>query len=102
VLLQLPDVVEEAEHALLEQRRGALIEGGQAVVSEQVPVAGVQEQFQREPGIDDFVGQALSGEPVTLDDRVETDLPGAGNAGAEGAEGRSLDPYRRRGCAATA
>jgi hypothetical protein len=39
--LQLPDVAEEAEHALHEQSRGALIVGGQAAASEQVqPPAG--------------------------------------------------------------
>jgi hypothetical protein len=40
---QLVDVVEEAEHALLEQRRGAFVVVGQAVVSEQVSIARVQE-----------------------------------------------------------
>src|SRR6266702_5192892 len=34
------DVVEEAEHALLDQRRGAFVVVGQAVVREQVPIAG--------------------------------------------------------------
>src|ERR671918_823548 len=43
---QLLDVIEEAEHALLEQRRGALVVAGQAVVSEQVSVARIQEQLR--------------------------------------------------------
>jgi hypothetical protein len=41
----LRDVVEEGEHAPLEQRRGTLVVVGQAVVSEQMPIAGVQEQL---------------------------------------------------------
>src|SRR5206468_6723745 len=44
-LSQLVDVVEEAEHALLQQRRGAFVVVGQAVVGEQVSIAGVQEQL---------------------------------------------------------
>src|ERR687892_2575214 len=42
---QLLDVIEEAEHALLEQRRGALVVAGEARVGEQVPIAGIEEQL---------------------------------------------------------
>ena len=38
---RLLDVVEEAKHALLEQLRGTFIVVGQAVVGEQVSIAGV-------------------------------------------------------------
>lgn len=39
------EVVEDAEHALLEQRRGAYVVGRQVAVSEQVSIAGVQQQL---------------------------------------------------------
>src|SRR5215218_3055018 len=42
----LLDVFEEAKHALLEQRRGTFVVVGQAVVSEQMPIAGIQEQLR--------------------------------------------------------
>ena len=38
---QLVDVVEEAEHALLKHSGGTFVIVGQAVVSEQMPIAGV-------------------------------------------------------------
>jgi len=40
-LARLIDVVEEAEHTLLEQGRRCLVVVGQAVVGEEVPIAGV-------------------------------------------------------------
>jgi hypothetical protein len=43
--LRLLGVVEEAEHALHEQRRRALVVVGQAVVGEEAPIAGVHEQL---------------------------------------------------------
>src|SRR5438105_6813674 len=42
---QLLDSVEEAEHALLEQCRGAFAIVGEAVVSEQMSIARIQEQL---------------------------------------------------------
>ena len=44
-LSQLLDVIEEDKHALLEQLRGTFVVVGQAVVGEQVSIAGVQEQL---------------------------------------------------------
>ena len=41
---------------------------------------------EREAGVDDAVGQALGGEPATLDDRVEADLLGMADALVEGLE----------------
>src|SRR6266536_4932746 len=43
---QLLDVAEEAEHALLEQLRGTFVVVGQALVGEQMSIAGVQEQLR--------------------------------------------------------
>src|SRR5438093_13788270 len=43
---RLLDVVEEANHALLEQLRGTFIVVGQAVVGEQVSIAGIEEQLR--------------------------------------------------------
>ena len=45
---------------------------------------------EREPGVDDLVRQALGGGPAALDDRVESDLPGVGDAVRQGAEGLAL------------
>jgi quercetin dioxygenase-like cupin family protein len=42
----LADVVEEAEHTFLEERRGAFVVVGQAAVGEQVSIAGVHEQLR--------------------------------------------------------
>jgi hypothetical protein len=42
---QLRDVVEEAEYAFREQRRGVLVIVGPAVVGEQVPIAGRLQQL---------------------------------------------------------
>src|SRR5437773_8047251 len=43
---RLLDVVEEANHALLEQLRGTFIVVGQAVVGEQVSIAVIEEQLR--------------------------------------------------------
>ena len=55
-------VVEEAEHALPEQCRGAFVVVGQAVVSEQVPIAGVQEQLRAL----DRLGELAGGVEIAL------------------------------------
>jgi hypothetical protein len=41
---ELLDAIEEAEHAFGKQRGSVLLVGRQTVISEQVPVAGVEEQ----------------------------------------------------------
>jgi hypothetical protein len=55
-LRPLRDVVEEADDASLEQRRGALVVARQAAISEQVLMAGVQEQLRAFYRLDDFAG----------------------------------------------
>jgi len=44
--VQLLDVVEEAEHAFREQCRGVFVVAAEAVVSEQVSIAGIREQLR--------------------------------------------------------
>jgi hypothetical protein len=50
---------------------------------------------EREPGIDDFVRQAVSGESGALDDRVEADLLGVANAVGEFGEDLAVVEIRR-------
>jgi hypothetical protein len=45
---------------------------------------------EREPGIDDFVRQAVSGESTALDDCLEADLFGVANAVSEFGEGLAV------------
>src|SRR3954447_9833103 len=54
--LRLLELVEEAEHALLDQRRGAFVVGGQAVVGEQVAVTWVQEKLRALHRVDEIAG----------------------------------------------
>ena len=53
-LLQLLDVVEEAQYALLKQLRGTFVVVEQAVVSEQMPIAGIQEQLRALDGLNEL------------------------------------------------
>src|SRR5260370_41145913 len=52
--LQLLDGVEEAKHAFLEQLRGTFVVVGKAVVSEQMPIAGIQEQLSALDGLNEL------------------------------------------------
>ncbi len=49
---------------------------------------------EREPRIDDFVRQAVSGESAALDDRVEADLLGVANAIGEFGKGLAVVEVR--------
>ena len=151
-------LVEEAERSFREQCRGIFVVVGEAVVGEQVSIAGIQEQLraldclhdlagggevfvdplvvlhhvdlerdalrpraaellgreggaeqqgslrarprlgqhlrghhpEREPGIDQAVGQGLSGKATALEDRVEAGFLGVANALVEVGEGLAL------------
>src|ERR1700694_5063861 len=52
----LPNMLQEREHALRKQCRGFLVVVGEAVVSEQVAVAGVQEQLRALDGFVELAG----------------------------------------------
>src|SRR2546426_3620159 len=62
----LVDALQEREHALLEQRRSAFVVVGEAVVSEQVSITGVQEQL-RALGLDQLArGGEVFGSPFVV------------------------------------
>src|SRR4030095_8291364 len=55
-LSRLLDVIEEAEHALLEPCRGGFVIVGHAVVREQVSIAGIEEELRALDRLDELAG----------------------------------------------
>src|SRR5271170_731728 len=80
------NAVQEGEHALPEQRRGALVVAGQAAVGEQVLIAGVQEQLRALGGLDQIAGRveiALADEELVGVHAVNLDWHAVGPWSAE-------------------